>query len=100
MRRTEISRKRLVIGAEFGQHLFRGDVLVIIVLQALMSGDVTDRPQRRSANFARTLGNIVGHRKDLFGVFIEKKVIVPEVLSGHMPMEILSLQVQHEYVGQ
>ena len=89
MSRTEIARQCLIIGAEFCQHFFRGDALVVVVLQALMPGDIADRAQRSSSDLARALGKIIGHGKDLFRVFVEQQVIVPEVLPSHVPVEIL-----------
>ncbi len=100
MSRAEIARQCLIVGVEFCQHLFRGNAIVVIVLQALVPRDIADRVQRGSADFARTFGNIIAHVKDLFRLFVEQHVIVPEVLPGHMPVEILGLQVERECIGQ
>src|SRR5260370_18151031 len=100
MSRAEIARQCLTVGAEFREHFFRGDAFVVVVLQTLVPGDLTDRVQRGSADFARTFGYLIGHGKDLFRMLVEQQVIVPEVLPGHVPVEILGLQIQSKCIGQ
>jgi hypothetical protein len=61
---------------------------------------VPDRPQRGSADLARTLGDIVGHGEDLVGLLIQQKMIVAKMAARHVPMEILGFDVEGEDVRQ
>src|SRR5271165_2274242 len=65
-----------------------------------MSGDVADRAECRCAELARSLGNIVDHRKDLSCLLIQEQVVVAEVLRAHVPMEVLCFHVEREHVGK
>jgi len=40
--RAEVARKCLIICSELCEHFFRGHALVVVVLQALMAGDIAD----------------------------------------------------------
>jgi hypothetical protein len=62
--------------------------------------DVADGMDRSPADLARALGDIVGHREDLLSLFVKQQVIVAKVLPAHVPVEVLGLQVQGEYVGE
>jgi hypothetical protein len=97
---AEIARQRLIIGAKFCQHLFRSDAFVVVIFQALVPGDVANRAQRGSTDFPRAFSNIIGDGKYLFSVLVEQQVIITEVLAGHVPVKILSLQVQRKRVGE
>ena len=54
-------------------------MLFDVVEDALQPGDMTDRPQRRSAELAHTLGDHVRHGVDLGRLFVQQEVIVTEV---------------------
>src|ERR1700733_3677053 len=56
--------------------------------------------ERRPADLPRALRNVVGHREDLRRVIIEEQMVVAEMFPAHMPVEILGLDVEREYVGQ
>jgi hypothetical protein len=56
--------------------------------------------QRRSANFARPLGDVVGHGEDLFSLLVQEQMIVAKMAAAHMPVEILRLQVKRKHVGK
>ncbi len=78
--RRSLAAEDLIIGAEFRQHFRRSSGFVAIVLQALVSGYIADRSQGSPANLPSTFRNIVGHGKNFFSVFVEKQVVVTEVL--------------------
>src|SRR5215475_5063777 len=54
--------------------------------------------QRESANLANPFRDDVCHREQLLGMFIEKQMIVTEVMAAHMPVEIFRFHVQREYI--
>jgi len=66
VRRTEIARQRLIIGAELREHFFRGNKLIIVVLQPLMPRDIADRVQRCSSIFARTHSRVLHELRPRF----------------------------------
>ena len=43
----------LVVAAELCQHLHGGDVLLVVVFQALVTGDIADGSERRSPDLSR-----------------------------------------------
>ena len=53
-----------------------------------------------AADFADALGDRVGHGKDLAGLLVQQQMIVPEVRSGRIPVEILGLQIKREDVSK
>ncbi len=61
---------------------------------------MADRANRVASDLADALRDRVGHRVNLVGLLIEQQVVVAEVRSAHVPMKILGLHVQREYVGQ
>ena len=65
-----------------------------------MARDVADRVERGSTDFAGALGDVVGHRKNLRSVLIEEQMVVAKMPPAHMPVEILGLQVEGEYVRE
>ncbi len=48
----------------------------------------------------RALGDRVGHREDLVALIVKQQVVVAEVGTAHMPVEILRLQIEGEHIGQ
>jgi hypothetical protein len=49
---------------------------------------------------ADALGNVIRGGEDLLALFVKQKVIVAKVRAGHVPMEVLGLQVEGEHVDQ
>src|SRR6185437_12878788 len=97
---TQTTGQRLVVLAQLGEHIERIDVVGIVVLDSLQAGNVPDRAEGRTAYLANALGNRVGHPIQLIGLLIQQEVIVPEVRAAHVPVEVLSLQVQSEHIGE
>src|SRR3954451_22409464 len=88
--RPHAQDQALLVFVKLTQHVFRCHVVRIIIRNALQTSNMPNRTNRRSANFADTFSNVVGHGKDLISVLIEQKMIITEVRSTHMPMKILS----------
>jgi hypothetical protein len=59
---------------------------------------MTDGPQGRTAEFADAFGKGVSHRKDLIALFIQKQMVIAEVRSRHVPVEVLGLDVERKGV--
>src|SRR5262249_55988360 len=57
--------QRLVVLAQFAQHVQRVDVVGIVVGQTLQTRNMPDRTQSRSAQLAHALGYGIGDRVDL-----------------------------------
>ena len=88
---TKFSCELLVVVEKLGQHIYRRDEFRIVVLQALMLCDVPDRVDRGPSYFASALGDIVGHGEYLRGLFVKQQVVIAEVLTAHVPVEVLGL---------
>ena len=97
---TKFSRELLIVVEKLGQHINRRDEFRVVVLQPLMLCDVPDRVDRGPAKLASALGDIVGHGEDLLRLFVKQQVVIAEVLPAHVPVKILGLQVEREYVGK
>src|SRR5262249_10871430 len=76
------------------------DVRCIIVGDALMTRDVTDRTQGDAADFAYTLGKDIGHRENLVGLFVEQEVVIAKMWPADVPVKVLGLQIERESIGQ
>ncbi|MNT35183.1 hypothetical protein D3C72_1712020 [compost metagenome] len=61
---------------------------------------MADGADGRAADLARPFGNVVGHRKDLRALFVQQRVIITEMRTGNMPVEILGLDVEREDIRQ
>jgi hypothetical protein len=44
--------------------------------------------------------DVIAHRENLFGVFVEQKMIIAKMSAGHVAVEILGLHVKTEDVRQ
>ena len=93
-------RDHLVVGHQFAQHLVGRDKRFIVVLDVLQLGNVADGAERGAADVADALGDVVGRSQNLLGLLVEQQVIVAEVRTAHVPMEILGLEVERKRIGQ
>src|ERR1700722_18224735 len=100
MRFAHAGQDRLIVSAQFGEHVERIYILGVVIGDALQSGYVPDGSNRDAADLAHALSDVVGHRKKLVGMLIEQKVVIAKVRSAHVPMKILGLHVNSKYVGQ
>jgi hypothetical protein len=53
-----------------------------------------------SADLADAFGDVVGRAQNLLGLLVEQQVIVAEMRTAHVPMEILGLEVERKRIGQ
>ena len=98
MRLPQARRKSLVVLPQFGEHVLWLDVLGIVVQHALQASDVAYGPKGRPSHLANPLGDRIGHREELVGLFIQEQVIVAEMRPAHVPVKVLGLQVESENV--
>src|SRR5271167_1281394 len=90
----------LVVLAQLGQHILGLDILGIVVQYALQPRDVANGPERGSAYLAYALGNRISHGEDLVGLFVQQQVVIAEVRSAQVPVEVLGLHIERKNVGQ
>jgi hypothetical protein len=100
MRLAKARGKLLAVLAQFGEHVQRLNILGVIVQHALRASDAADGLQRGSADLANAFRNRVRHRIKLIRLFIQQQVIIAEVGTAHVPMEVLGLDVKREHIRQ
>ncbi len=66
----------------------------------LRARDVPDGPNRSAPNFARPLGDRIGHCEDLIALIVEHQVVIAKMRTCHVPMEVFCLEVEREDVGE
>lgn len=85
----------------YASDLFRtGGTAHVAVEDRLVARDIADRSNGGVARLSGALGDRIGDGEDLCGLLIKKQVIVPEVGSGDVPVEIFCLQVNRVAVRQ
>jgi hypothetical protein len=77
---TQLPGQLQVVVTKLDQHVPRRDEFLIVIFEALVSGDVADRAERRTADLARALGDIVGDREDLSCLLAQEQVVVAEMI--------------------
>src|ERR1700756_4438730 len=70
---AQARRQLLVIVAQFGEHIQRGDEVGVVVQHTLQAADMADRAQRGAADLADPLGDVVGGRENLLGLLVEQE---------------------------
>ena len=80
-----------IVRVEFQKHVAGRDELLIVVRNALQLGNVTDGANGGASDLAYALGDVVRDGEDLFTLLIEKKMVVAEMRTAHVPMEVLGL---------
>src|SRR5579862_4397162 len=53
-----------------------------------------------SPKLAGSLGDIIGHSENLLGLFVKKQMIIAEMATAHMPMEVLRFQIKRKHIGK
>src|ERR1700729_2042013 len=61
---------------------------------------IADGMESCAANLPSPLGDFICHGEKLVAVLVQQEMIIPEVPSAHVPVEILCFQVQREDVRQ
>ena len=56
--------------------------------------------QRHAANLAHALGDIIGHREQLRGVFIQEQMVIAEMRSADVPVEVFRLQIKRKNIRE
>ena len=97
---AKASGQRFGVIGQLGDHVQGLDIFRIVIEYALIAGNVADRSQRKSANLADSLCDWISHREKLVGVLIEKQMVIAEVRTTHVPVEIFGFQVEREHVSQ
>ena len=77
-----------------------GDGFLVVIFQALVAGDVADGVERRAADFAGALGDIVGHGEDLLGLLVEEQMVIAEMASADVPVKVFGLHIERKDVRQ
>jgi predicted XRE-type DNA-binding protein len=90
---SEASGQQLIVFPKLHEHVPGGNVLPVVIGNALKPGDVPDRMQGRSSDLSDTLGNRVGCSKYLPALFVQKQMVIAEMRSRYMPMKVLGLEV-------
>jgi hypothetical protein len=96
--RSHARNQGLLVLAKLTQHVFWSYILCIVVRDAPQTSDVPDGTDGGSTNLTNALGDIVSHVEDLIAVFVEQKVVIPEVRTAHMPMEVLGFEVESKRI--
>jgi len=65
-----------------------------------MAHYVSDGAKCVSADLPGTLRDIIGHLKDLRGLFIQKQMVVAKMATAHVPMEVFRFDIQGKHVRQ
>ncbi len=98
VRFAEARCERFVVVRQLGEHVQWLDVFSIVIEHSLSTRDLSDRMQRESADLPNAFRDDVSHGEELLGVFIEKQMIIAEVMPAHMPVKIFRFQVQGEHI--
>src|ERR1017187_2041689 len=99
MRSAQALYKGLVVGVEFPQHLGWAHKLLVVVRNPLQPGNVSYGVDGCAADLANTLGYGVGDAEYLGCMFVEKQVVVAEMLPAHVPVEVFGLEIEGKCVG-
>src|SRR5262249_50566716 len=94
------SSKSLIVVVQLCQHIRRRHEIRVIVRDARELSDLADRPNGGAADLSNALGNGIRGGEDLPRLLVQEQVVVPEMWSGNMPVEILRLEVQRHHVGK
>jgi hypothetical protein len=89
-----------VVVAQLCEHILRDHELCIIVLDALQATDLADGSQGYASDLAHALGDRVGDGENLVPVLIQQQMIVAEVRTRNMPVEVLRFEVEGEHIRQ
>jgi hypothetical protein len=83
-----------IVGQQTLDHLLGRDVVVVVVLDSLQLGDVTNAADGGAADAAHTLGEDVDRRENLFSLIVKEQMVIAKVRAGHVPVEVLGLGVE------
>jgi hypothetical protein len=92
--------ERLVVLPQLRQHVQRLHVLGVVVAYPLQPADLPDGVERQLAQLPHPLGDRIRHGIDLVRLLVQQQVVVAEVWTAHVPVEVLGLEVEGEGVRQ
>jgi hypothetical protein len=72
---------------------------ISVIFDSLQLTDMADAADGRAADAANALGHDVDGGKNGIGLLVEEQVIVAEVRTGEVPVEVLRLDVERERIG-
>src|SRR5215469_18381767 len=90
--------QRLVVFAQFSDHVQRFHIFRVVVGDVFKTSHVPDRANRGSAQLANSFGNVVCHCEYLLNLFIKQQMIATKMWATDMPVEILRLDVNSENI--
>src|SRR5687767_8164509 len=61
---------------------------------------MSDGPDGGAADLAHPLRDRIRYGEDLIALLIKQEMVIAEIRSAHVPMEILGLEIQSENIGQ
>src|SRR5258708_36177505 len=97
---AHVPRQHRIVIAELDYHVEWFDVFSIVVRDALETRDLPDGAKACADDLPRPLGNGIRHGENLLALVIEQQMIVPEMRTRHMPMEILGFEIQRKHVRE
>jgi hypothetical protein len=97
---THNQPKTPIVVSQLAEHVLRTDEFRVVIANTPHSRDVSDGAKRRTADLTHPLGDRIRDRNDLIGLLIEQEVVVAEMRSAHVPVEVFRLQGQSEHVRQ
>jgi hypothetical protein len=92
--------ERGVVVAQGLDHGERIDAGAVVVLDRGLGGHRADRGERIAPVLAHAFAHDVGQGKDFGGLFVEQQVQIAELRPGHVPVEVLGLEVKREVIGE
>src|SRR5918996_5343732 len=95
---AQAPRQLLVVVAQLADHLLRTHSFLVVVFESLVASDITDRTDRRPADFPRAFRDRIRYGENLARLFVEQQVIIAEVPAAYMPVKVLRLHVKREHV--
>jgi hypothetical protein len=79
---------RLIVVHELQQHIDRGNVVLVVVLDPLQLRDMPDRADGGAADLACPLGQDIDAGCELFALLVEQEVVVAEMRAADVPVEV------------
>src|SRR5262245_22428953 len=89
---------RLIVVHERQQHIDRGNVVLVVVLDPLQLRDMPDGADRGAADLACALGQNIDTPCELIALLIEQEVVVAEMRAADVPVKVLGLHVERKRI--
>src|SRR5260370_38433189 len=88
----------LVMGRKVRELGFWKDAFFVVVFETVVPNNCADRMDRGPADLAGPFCDIVRHSEDLLSVLVKQQMVIAEVRPAHVPVEVLGLEVEREYI--